>query len=80
MLFWAPDSRLNPVGKLKPPSWEPQSEEEQGRLLDHFTQQRDGQAFSVFVPAGGNSERGGIPLLSPPTFTPEDTINWKLLV
>ena len=31
MLFWAPDSRLNPVGKLKPPSWETQSEEQRAR-------------------------------------------------
>lgn len=37
MLFWAPDSRLNPVGKLKPPSWERQSEEEQAGPRSLYT-------------------------------------------
>lgn len=36
MLFWAIDSSLDPVGKLKPPSWEMQREEEH-RIALHNT-------------------------------------------
>lgn len=70
ILFWAPDSRLNPAGKLKPSSWEVEWRGAD-QPLDHFTQRRDRRLFLVFP---SHESSSGAQPLSLTAFTPKNAL------